>query len=272
MHTVAHLQKRLKEFDAAGRGGADAAALKATWGKLFESAGMPTESAKSFERYYKSLKMAKKQQKGGATAKARREGGKKKQKRVLTLKRKEGGARSTRRAMRGGAAVALSGAPLSYGGAAPGLPLATYGGFITDFSKDGGALGAMPLTRPEMSIPQSAPGYWPTVPADMGSNQLPQAGGGTRRRRGQRGGSLWSSLSMRAIGGVPYMSSVPPNTLQTAGAAGMAEAPFASGRPEAAAWSTQAGVGAPLINPGAVTSIPSMAASLANPSPWQTAV
>ena len=135
----------------------------------------------------------------------------------------------------------------------------------------------MPLTRPEMSIPQSAPGYWPTVPADMGSNQVPQAGGkrGTRRgtrRAKQRGGDLLSSLSMRgAIGGIPYMSTAPPNLLQTMGAASMAEAPFASGRPEAAAWQPLS-AGGPLINPGAVASIPPMTASLANPLPWQTAV
>jgi hypothetical protein len=276
MHTVAHLQKLLESFDKEGRRGASNKELKATWDHLFESAGVPMSppSAKSFEAYYKSMH-SKKMHGGGGTARMKKSqsGGGGKKKRVLTLKRREdGAARKTRRAGRqeGGAAVTLAGAPLSYGGAAPGLPLATYGSFIGGFSEDGGALGAMPLTRPEMSIPQSAPGYWPTVPADTGSNKVQSGGGGGTRRRKQRGGNLMDSLAMRTAGsGIPHMSTAPPNVLQTAAMAASAQPAAHSGQPEYAAWvpPPTSSLG---INPSMAASIQPIGTSSLATDVWKT--
>ncbi len=260
--TIHELQKKLKSFDAKGRGNADAGVLQHAWKSLF-GIQMSRESAKSFEAYYKDMKMA--STKGKKTRSAQPAMGGKRKGGPMTLKhRKAGhGSRKSRRTQkqRGGAAFTLSGAPLSYGGAAPGLPLATYGDFIKSLAQDGGALDAIPVTMPEPSIPQSPPGYWPSVPGDMGSNKVPQAGG-RRHTRKQKGGGLLETLSLRS-----FLPTVPPSALQTGGTTFAGQLPPPSGRPEVAAWSPQS-TGAPLINPGTVASI-TATEKLANPLPWQ---
>jgi hypothetical protein len=199
----------------------------AAWHRIFGNAApsMSAAAAKGFSEYYKTMARAKKQ---------------------TTRRRKQ----------RGGAA------PLNYV-MTPGMPLATWGQFPVEVDTDPGSIKDLDVYFHD-SLPLSPPGYWPNVPADMGSNKF-VASGGTRRHRKQRGGNLLESLAMRPI----FTATAPPNVLQIAANA-WAGSPEAIPTPASAVhytWSPASAAGAP-INPGRITEIGNDFARLAAPAPW----
>lgn len=152
--TIKDIQSDLRAFDAAARRDSSPAALIASWRRVFGGATPPlsASAAKGFSQYYKTMTRAKKQ--------------------------------TTRRKQRGGAA------PLDYV-MTSGMPLATWGQFPVEVDTDPGSIKDLDVYFHD-SLPLSPPGYWPNVPADMGSNKF-MASGGTRQ---QRGGMIRSSIDL----------------------------------------------------------------------------
>ena len=231
--TINQIQSDLRAFDAAARRDSTPAALAVSWKRIFGNT-MTETAAKGFSDYYKKMVDAKKTRK-----------------------------RATSRKQRGGAA------PLDYT-MTPGIPLATWGQFPVEVDTDPGSIKDLDVYFHD-SLPLSAPGYWPSVPADMGSNKFVANGGMRRRnkkmrtRRRQRGGNLLESLVMRPI----FTATAPPNIAQIAANA-WAGSPAAIPTPPSAVhytWSP-AGASGTLIDPGRVTQIGSDFAKLASPAPW----
>jgi hypothetical protein len=196
-------------------------------------------SAKSFERYYKNMR-----------SKSHR--------------------RSTRK-QRGGMA------PVNYT-MTPGLYVEQYGQFPIAVDTDPSSLKELDVYFGD-SLPRSPAGYWPTVPADMGTNKV----GGRRRRRTQRrgrrasrtrrdrrqrGGNLLDSLAMRPV---PYIGTPYPNMIQSvsnAWSGGTTTIP-APPSPVSHTWNLQGSQGT-AINPRLVANIDSGFQRLASPAPWQS--
>jgi hypothetical protein len=246
MPSIKEVQRSLAAFDRAARHAASPDALKTTWKRVFKK-DLSTTAAESFARYYKMMRSkGKKTHKGGRRLR-----------------------RATQRRQRGGAAYTLPSTPVNYG-MVPGLLTQTYGQFPVPVDTDPSSLRDLDVYFHD-SLPLSPKGFWPTVPADMGSNKV---GGGRRRRtqrhrrRAQRGGNLLDSLYMRPF---PYVSTPYPNIIQSATntfSGGTSPVPTPSS-PVNYTWQPQSGQGAG-INPGLVTNIGSDFNKLASPAPWQT--
>jgi hypothetical protein len=253
MPSIKEVQRQLAAFDHAARGAESPDALKASWKRIFHK-DLSDAAAKSFARYYKTM---------------RSKTGKHKSRRATS----GGGCGLRSRRQRGGAAFSLPSTPVNYG-MVPGLLTNTYGQFPVEVDTDPASLRDLDVYFHD-SLPLSKPGFWPSVPGDMGSNKV---GGGRRhrsrrgrrhtRRRGQRGGNLLSSLYMRPI---PYISTPPPNFVQSgfntfSGGTSSVPAPAS---PVSHTWNLSSGLGSP-ISPGLVTNIDSNFSKLASPAPWQT--
>ena len=248
MPSIKQIQAQLAKFDHSARGTESPDAIKASWKRIFGKELSPT-AAKSFARYYKEMRS--KSRSGMRRRKTQR-----------------GGRRSRQR---GGAAYTLPSTPVNYGGTVPGLLTNSYGQFPVEVDTDPASIKDLDVYFHD-SLPLSKPGFWPTVPSDMGSNKV---GGGrrrkTQRRRGgrkQRGGNLSDSLSMRPF---PYIATAPPNHIQSlfnSYSGGTSPVPSPAS-PVSHTWSLSGAGGAP-INPGMVTNIGSDFSRLASPAPWQT--
>lgn len=245
MPSIKEVQRQLAAFDRAARGAESPDALKAAWKRIFHKE-LSDAAAKSFARYYKTM-------------------------RSKTGKHKT--RRGHRGGQRGGAAYTLPSTPVNYG-MVPGMLTNTYGNYPVEVDSDPASLRDMDVYFHD-SLSLSRPGFWPSVPGDMGSNKV---GGGrrrsrrarrrTHRRRGQRGGNLLSSLYMRPV---PYISTPPPNFVQSgfnSFSGGTSPVP-APASPVNHTWSMSSGLGSP-ISPGLVTNISSDFGKLASPAPWQT--
>jgi hypothetical protein len=247
MPSVRQIQQKLKEFDAAARHTENPDGFKAAWKRIFNQ-NLSDAGAKSFARYYKEMRSK-------TSRKARR-----------TMRRRQSA----------GAYTPLPQAPVNYG-TTPGVLASTMGRFPVEVDTDAASIKDLDVYFHD-SLPLSKAGYWPTVPADMGSNKV----GGGRRRKGsrkthkgrktrkggrkQRGGNLMESLNMRGYVASPY-----PNMIQSAVNAwqgGVPPIPSPSS-PVSHTWQPQS-QGVNLINPGLVTHISSDFSKLASPAPWQT--
>ena len=246
MTSIAAIHEGLKAFDSAARKSSSPDDISAAWSNIFKQS-MDAESAKSFSQYYREMRSN--TQRGGS------------KKRKTTRK-------GTRR-MKGGS---LAGAPVNYSGMTPGLPVQTYGSFPVEVDTDPSSIKDLDVYFHD-SLPLSKAGYWPTVPAGMGDNTVPQKGGKRnrktqRRRRGQRGGDLLATLNMRTI---PFNATPYPNPIQsTASSWSGATTPIpAPASPVQQTWSL-AGLPGQGINPRDVTDISSDFSKLASPAPWQS--
>jgi hypothetical protein len=246
MPSIKEIQSKLAAFDRAARGSHGSDAYKSAWKRIFKQ-DLSNASAKSFERYYKKMRS-----KARSTRRQRRQQG--------------GGTDSTP-------------APVSYT-MTPGLYVEQYGKFPIAVDTDPSSLKELDVYFGD-SLPRSPAGYWPTVPANMGSNKV----GGARRRRGtrrgrrahrrhrtrratQRGGNLLDSLAMRPV---PFIATPYPNMIQGlsnawAGATTPVPAPAS---PVSHTWELRGSQGQ-AINPGLVSNIDSSFQRLASPAPWQT--
>ena len=243
MPSVKMIQRQLAAFDRAARTAGSPDAYKSAWKRIFKQ-DLSDASAKSFERYYKKMRSS----------------------------------RGTRRKQRGGAAYNSAPAPAHFPQMTPGAYVEKYGQFPIAVDTDPSSLKDLDVYFGD-SLPRSPPGYWPTVPANMGSNKV----GGARRRsrKGrrshrrtrrrvsrQRGGNLLDSLAMRPV---PYISTPYPNVIQSAAnawAGGTAPVPSPAS-PVSHTWELRGPQGT-AINPGLVANIDSSFQRLASPAPWQT--
>lgn len=241
MVTIKQLQQSLKQFDSAARRASTPSDVAQEW-KTITKTPMSPDAANAFFAYYKEMRS-----KGGRRT-----------------SRKE--RRKTRR-MHGGEA------PVNYT-MVPGLPVNTYGNFPVEVDIDPGSIKDLDVYFHD-SLPLSPPGYWPQVPANMGSNKV----GGRRRTsrknaerrrrsRKQRGGNLLETLTARTI---PFLSTPYPNMIQSVANqwnGGTSPVPTPSS-PVDHTWALRSG-GMNLINPNQVTDISSDFSKLASPPAWQT--
>jgi hypothetical protein len=246
MPSLKETKTKLADFDHSARRADKPEEFAAAWKRIFHQE-LSDEAAKSFARYYKEMRSKSLKRHGGSRKTLRR--------RRQECSRQKGGM-----------------APVNYG-MVPGLLTNTYGNFPVEVDTDPASIRDLDVYFHD-SLPLSPPGYWPRVPADMGSNKV---GGAHRRRktarkhrRGskQRGGNLLDSLAMRPV---PYIATPYPNYAQTL-AHKMSGDPTPVPSPSSPVnhtWSLQGSVGAP-INPGIVTPIGSDFTKLASPAPWQT--
>lgn len=240
MVTIKQLQLSLKQFDNAARHAASSTDVAKDW-KVITKSVMSPDAANAFFAYYKKMRS-------------------KESRKHRTERRK------TRR-MRGGSA------PINYT-MVPGMPVNTYGNFPVEVDVDPGSIKDLDVYFHD-SLPLSPPGYWPQVPAGMGSNKV---GGGKRRSsrkhrrahhsRKQRGGNLMETLMARTI---PFLSTPYPNAIQSVSNqwnGGTSPVPAPSS-PVDHTWALKSG-GMNLINPSQVTDISSDFSKLASPPAWQT--
>jgi hypothetical protein len=249
MPSIKQIQGELAKFDHAARSTETPDAFKALWKRIFNKE-LSDAAAKSFTQYYKEMRS-----KSGARK---------------HRKTQSGGRR--RRTQRGGAAFSLPSTPVNYGGTVPGLLQNTYGQFPVEVDTDPASIRDLDVYFHD-SLPLSRPGYWPTVPADMGSNKV----GGSRRRRGHRsrrvrrkqsGGNLLDSLAMRPF---PYIAGTPPGPIQSvynSYSGGTSPVPSPSS-PVNHTWSLQGQQGAP-INPGQITNISDSFSRATTPPLWSS--
>ena len=254
MTTVLEIQNKLKEFNAVARTSSDSSLLQTTWQRLF-SQRLGPEAARSFADFYREMRKSN-------TVKHSTKGGKKASRRLTSAKtivqkkhRKTG-----RRLQRGGAA------PLGYT-MTPGLPVKTFGEFPIEAATDSQSIKDLDVFWQSGHGPSAPPAYWPTVPADMGSNKVPQAGGGRRNtRRAQRGGSLMETITMRSP--FSYISTVPQNTLQTAAGAWSGTPAAVSSNPVDPAWTLKSDSAGGPLNPAVVAPVNNPSGGLATSSLW----
>jgi hypothetical protein len=162
MPSIKEIQRKLAEFNKSAQRIDKPEGYAAAWKRIFGK-DLSGPAAKGFAQYYREMRS----------------------KRVSrTTRRRRNGVQ------RGGVA------PVNYV-TVPGILSNTFGTYPVEVDTDPASLDALSggVYPPNMSIPLSKPGFWPTVPADMGSNKV---GGGTRRRhhRGQRGGSIASAREL----------------------------------------------------------------------------
>jgi hypothetical protein len=251
MPSIKEIQRQLAEFNRAAGRAESPEAFSAAWKRIFHR-DLSAAAAKSFERYYKEMRSNRSPQRLSKTVRRHRQ-------------KQHGG----------------DPAPVHYQ-TVPGILTNTYGTYPVEVDTDPASLDALSggVYPPNMSIPLSPVGYWPKVPADMGSNKV----GGARRRRAtrrrqqrrratrryrkQRGGNLLDSLAMRPI---PYISTAPPNFAQSLSnnIAGGTQTIPSPPSPVHHTWELRGTAGTP-INPGQVTPIASDFSKLASPAPWQT--
>lgn len=247
MATVLEIQKKLKEFDAVARTTSDSSQLETTWRRLF-SQRLGPEAASSFTRFYREMRKSN-------TVKHGKKASRRMAKTAQKKHRKTG-----RRTQRGGAA------PLGYT-MTPGLPVKTFGEFPVEAATDPQSIKDLDVFWQSGHGPSAPPAYWPSVPADMGSNKV-QTGGGRRRktRRAQRGGSLMDSLAMRSP--FPFNGTVPQNMLQTVASAWSGTPAAASANPVDPAWTLKSDSAGGPINPAVVAPVNNPPGGLATSSLW----
>lgn len=281
---VRDLHTHLTAFDALASKGATPKQLQHKWKELF-GVEMTEEAADAFVAYYRDMKHRKSTRR--SSRKAQRQG---------------------RKTQMGGSASLLAPASLDYT-MTPGSYVPVYAKFPTEVATDPSSLRDLDvffqdsLTK-SCGNPTEAASF-PTPPTDMGSNQVPQAGGkrkgssrsrsssrsskssrkglafaarksrksGSRKnrrqtyRRRQRGGDLLSSLSMRPFLADPYPNAIQQVHNQFSGS--LTPVPFPSA-PEQHAWGYQSHGTAGVINPGLITPVGADYSKFASPPPWQT--
>jgi hypothetical protein len=254
MPSIKQVQEKLAAFDRAARGIDAPDGFKKSWKRIFGK-DLSDPAAKSFAQYYKEMR-SKSGKRSSNTRKTHR-GGRRSHRRAHTQRR---------RRQTGGVA------PVHYQ-MVPGLQTNTYGSFPVEVDTDPASIKDLDVYFHD-SLPLSKPGYWPQVPADMGSNKVGGAhrrGRKTQRRhRKQRGGNLLETLSMRPL---PYIATPYPNMVQSAANTlngGTSPVPTPPS-PVNYAWELKGSAGSP-INPGLVTNIGSNFNKLASPAPWQTSI
>jgi hypothetical protein len=241
MSTIKELHTKLAQFDTFARAHSENPRdLQTTWRALFgNDVALPTNAAKAFATYYKEMRS-----KTGRTLKS---------------------TRRRSRKQRGGAA------PLSYT-MTPGAFVDVYGKFPVEVGTDPASIRDLDVfwqSGLTGTCGQNT-AYWPTVPANMGSNQV----GGKRqrtikRRRGRpmKGGNMLESLTYR-----PVISTAPPNMAQIGYNHVTGVPGFAPANPVQHSWGYMSNGTAGVINPGVVTEIQGDMTKLASPAPWQTSV
>ena len=167
MPSIADVQRKLKSFDTFARHTDDISALKRKWHSLFRT-DLTDLSAKSFVTHYREMRS----------------------KNTRSKHAKKSLRRSRARKQRGGV-----GAPLDYV-MTPGANVPVYGRFPVEVDTDPGSIKDLDVyfqNALTFGCGKEA-GYWPQVPANMGSNQV----GGRRRRNTRKGkGSRKVNKSMR---------------------------------------------------------------------------
>ena len=250
MPSIKQIQEQLKKFDSAARSASDPAHIQRAWRRLFNQ-DMSAKAAKGFATYYREMR-----------SKASRRASHKKSRATLRRRKHRGGAD-------------LTPAPYPTQQMVPGFPVNTYGSFPVEVDTDPSSIKDLDVYFHD-SLPLSPAGYWPTVPANMGSNKV---GGGKRSRRGlrkskratrrHRGGNLMESIAMRPM---PYLATPYPNQIQSADntwSGNPAPVPT-SPSPVDYTWTARSNGTMGIINPGAVSQIDSTFQKLASPAPWQT--
>jgi len=217
MPSIANVQHKLKAFDAFARRSTSTSALRKKWHSLFGT-DLSELSAKSFVTHYREMRS--KSTRGHKNVK------------------------KTRRSQRGGV-----GAPLNYV-MTPGANVSVYGRFPVEVDTDPGSIKDLDVyfqNALTLGCGNNTE-FWPTVPANMGSNQV----GGRRTNRNRKGrkgksrkgrntlrlakrrqrggdifsdfgnwvGSTYTSATGTALPSLdpisrPFFANVYPNTLQT---------------------------------------------------------
>ncbi len=242
-HSIKQIHAQLQKFDTAARHAADHNGIAAAWKRIFDQELSPA-AAKGFAQYYREMR--------SKTSRKMH----KKSRRVT---------RRHRRNQRAGGT--LTPAPYPAQAMVPGMPVQTYGNFPVEVDTDPASIKDLDVYFHD-SLPLSKAGYWPSVPANMGSNKV----GGSRRRRGTRrlrGGNLMDSIAMRTV---PYLSTPYPNVIQSLSNSwsGNPTPVPAPSSPVQHTWQPVSNGMAGVINPGAVSNIPDTFVKLASPAPWQT--
>jgi len=243
IRSIAEVKHKLEAFDSFARKSSDVKALQKKWHSLFGT-DLTEQSAKSFVVHYREMR-------------SKYTRGKNNKKSHGTRHRKQ----------RGGVA------PLSYV-MTPGADVSVYGRFPVEVDTDPGSIRDLDVyfqNALTFSCGNKSE-YWPTVPANMGSNQVGGRRGRTNRkgrgrkfrgtlrkgRRTQRGGDIFQDLgnyvnsafvnvtgnSAPSLDPIsrPAFSTVYPNPFQMAYTAYSGEVPGkypASPSPEERSWDYQ---------------------------------
>jgi hypothetical protein len=158
MRSIAEVQRKLKEFDHFARDSDDTKALSKKWRRLFDT-DLTEVSAKSFVAHYREMRS--KSTRGRKINKKTRRG---------------------RKAQRGGSA------PLNYV-MTPGADVSVYGRFPVEVDTDPGSIKDLDVyfqNALTLGCGNNTE-FWPTVPANMGSNQVGGARRTNRNRKGCKG-------------------------------------------------------------------------------------
>ena len=239
--SIADIKHKLKAFDSFARHSSDTKALQKKWHALFGT-NLTEESAKSFVVHYREMRS--------------------KSTRGRKVNKKS---RRSARKQRGGVA------PLNYV-MTPGADVSVYGRFPVEVNTDPGSIRDLDVYFQDSLtlVCGNKTEFWPTVPANMGSNQV--GGRRTNRnrkgrksrkvrktmRRRQRGGDIfgdvtnWLGSGYTSVTGSampsldpisrPAFSTVYPNPFQMAYTAYSGEVPGkypASPSPEERSWDYQ---------------------------------
>ena len=254
--TVLEIQNKLKEFDAVARATSDSSQLQSAWHRLF-SQRMSPDAASSFTRFYREMR------KSGTMKRSATHAAAKKGKKSMKQRKGKGNRKAVSRKQHGGAA------PLGYT-MTPGLPVTTFGSFPVEADTDPQTIKDLDVFWQSGHGPSAPPAYWPTVPADMGSNKVQSGGTRKTRRSKQRGGSLLDSLAMRSTP-APFIATAPPNMLQTAASSWSGQPAAASANPVDHAWTLKSDSAGGMINPAVVAPVNNPPGGLAVSSLWGSA-
>jgi hypothetical protein len=165
MPSIAEVQRKLKAFDTFARRSDDTKALQKKWHSIFGTK-LTELSAKSFVTHYREMRS--KSTRGHKNKKSTR-----------------------RRRQYGGVA------PLNYV-MTPGADVSVYGRFPVEVDTDPGSIKDLDVYFQDaltLSCGTKSE-FWPTVPANMGSNQV-GAGSRTNRRRKERKSRKGKRITMR---------------------------------------------------------------------------
>jgi len=276
MPSIAGIQHKLKAFDTFARRSDNTDALRKKWHALFGT-DLTEVSAKSFAAHYREMRS--KSTRGHKSNKKSRRG---------------------RKGQRGGV-----GAPLNYV-MTPGANVSVYGRFPVEVDTDPGSIKDLDVYfQSALTLGcGNKTEFWPTVPANMGSNQVGgrrgnRKGRNTRKgrkggkartmRRRQRGGDVFDTIGSwlgngytSVIGAAPptlddisrpAFSTVYPNVLQRSYMGYSGEVPGnypAPSQPEKATWNYVSNGTTGVISPQHVTSITKDFNNIVNPSLYST--
>ena len=282
MRSIADVQRKLKAFDHFARNSDDTKALRKKWRGLFDT-DLTEVSAKSFVAHYREMRS--KSTRGRKINKKTRRG------------------RKAQRAQRGGTA------PLNYV-MTPGADVSVYGRFPVEVDTDPGSIKDLDVyfqNALTLGCGNNTE-FWPTVPANMGSNQVGGArrtnrnrnrnrrgrkgrtGRNTMRRNRQRGGDIFDNLGSwlgNTYTGItnqappslddisrPMFATVYPNTFQQSysAATGMVPANYPQPpEPEKRAWDFQSkGISMVIPPQNVITSIKGDFNKIASPAVYSS--